>query len=96
MNYIISEEALLDLENIWIYTFKKWSKKQADRYFNLLIDEFEFISLNPNSGKDYGKIREDYFRSLVNPILFSTVSMLSPNKSKSSEFYIKEWMLTRG
>ena len=65
MNYIITEEALLDLENIWLYTFKTWSKEQADRYFNLLVDEFEFIGLNPNSGKDYGKIREGYFRTQV-------------------------------
>jgi len=47
----ISAEALSDIEDIWHYTFMKWSKDQADRYFNLIIKEIEFISKNPLQGK---------------------------------------------
>ena len=65
MKYRISKEALKDLENIWIYTFENWSVEQADRYYALLIDEMEYISENPQSGKDYGHIREGYFRTRV-------------------------------
>ena len=65
MKYKISNEALKDLENIWIYTFENWSIEQADRYYNLIIDEIEYICKSPKSGKDYSDIREGYFRSKV-------------------------------
>jgi toxin ParE1/3/4 len=42
----ISSEAFSDLEKIWVYTLKMWSKEQADRYYLLLIDEFEFLRTN--------------------------------------------------
>ena len=51
-NYRISDEAINDLEEIWLYTFQKWSKKQADTYFNLLITEIEYLANNFESGKD--------------------------------------------
>ena len=38
----ISSEAILDLEKIWLYTLEKWSREQADRYYKIIIDEFEF------------------------------------------------------
>jgi len=43
--YRISQQAIKDLESIWIYTIKKWSKPQADRYYNLIIAEIEFIGI---------------------------------------------------
>ena len=65
MNFKISKEAEIDLENIWLYTFETWSKEQADRYFNLIFEEIEYLTQNPNSGKDYSHIREGYYRSKV-------------------------------
>ena len=65
MKYRISKEALNDLEKIWLYTFEVWSKDQADHYFNLLMDEIEYLSENPKSGQDYNEIRKGYFRSRV-------------------------------
>ncbi|POY39396.1 type II toxin-antitoxin system RelE/ParE family toxin [Solitalea longa] len=65
MKYRISKEALNDLEKIWLYTFENWSVVQADRYFNLIMDEIEYISSNPKSGKDYSEVRSGYFRSRV-------------------------------
>lgn len=65
MTYKISEEAASDLENIWLYTCNNWSIEQADRYFNLIMDEIEYLTHNPNSAKDFGHIREGYFRSKV-------------------------------
>ena len=65
MTYKISREALNDLENIWLYTFKTWSAKQADRYYNLIFDEIEYLSDNPNSGEDYSFLRKGYLRSKV-------------------------------
>ena len=65
MNYKLSKQAEIDLENIWLYTFEEWSLKQADYYYDLIMDEIEYISINPKSGKDYNNIRKGYFRSRV-------------------------------
>ena len=65
MNYKISKQAEIDLENIWLYTFEEWSIEQADYYFDLIMDEIEYIFKNPKSGKDYNEIRKGYFRSRV-------------------------------
>lgn len=65
MKYKISNEAQNDLGNIWLYTFETYSKEQADRYYDLMLDEIEFIAENPNSGKDYSHVRKDYLRSKV-------------------------------
>lgn len=48
MNYKISNEASNDLEKIWLYTFENWSAEQADRYFDLIFDEIEYLCLKPD------------------------------------------------
>jgi toxin ParE1/3/4 len=65
MKYKISEKALNDIENIWLYTVEIWSVQQADRYYNLIFDEIEFIVENPLSGKNYNHIRKNYRCSKV-------------------------------
>jgi toxin ParE1/3/4 len=63
--YIISEKALEDINNIWIYTAENWSVEQADRYYNLIIDEIEYIADNLDMARDFGKIRKSYRYSKV-------------------------------
>lgn len=63
--YIISEKALEDINNIWIYTAENWTVKQADRYYNLIIDEIEYIVDNLDMARDFGKIRKSYRYSKV-------------------------------
>ncbi len=63
--YIISEKALDDLNNIWIHTAENWSVEQANRYYNLVVDEIEFVSENFETTKDFGSIRKDYRYSKV-------------------------------
>ncbi len=65
MKYLISHLAIPDLENIWLYTLENWSVGQADRYFNLIMDEIEYISIKPESGYDYGHVRKKYLRSKI-------------------------------
>lgn len=65
MKYKISREAARDLEKIWLYTFVTWSGEQPDRYYNLLLDEIEYVAKNPRTGRDRGHIREGYFRTRV-------------------------------
>lgn len=63
--YVISEKALDDLNTIWIYTAENWSVAQANRYYNLIIDEIEFVAENFETTKDFGSIRKDYRYSKV-------------------------------
>ncbi len=65
MNFKLSKQAELDLEKIWLYTFEEWSLQEADYYLDLILNEIEYISENPKSGKDYNKVRRGYFRSRV-------------------------------
>jgi len=65
MKYKISLEASHDIEKIWLYTYEKWSLEQADRYFNLIMNEIEYLAKNPKSGKDCGEVRKGYFRSQI-------------------------------
>lgn len=65
MKYKISKEAQKDIENIWLYTFENWSAEQADRYYNLILDEIEYLAKSPNSGKDYSHVRKGYYVSKV-------------------------------
>ena len=58
--YRISEQAIKDLNAIWIYTLDKWSKEQADRYYDLIIGEIEFISDNFLTGKSAEQTRKNY------------------------------------
>jgi len=58
--YRISESAIKDLGGIWEYTFLNWSKEQADRYHNLIMNEIEFVSENTISGKSMEHVKEGY------------------------------------
>ncbi|MEY8849841.1 type II toxin-antitoxin system RelE/ParE family toxin [Psychroserpens sp. XS_ASV72] len=58
--YRISQEAINDLDKIWIYTLNKWSKEQADRYLKLLMNEIEFVADNYKIGKSAEHTRKDY------------------------------------
>jgi toxin ParE1/3/4 len=62
---VISEKAVEDLNNIWIYTAETWSVEQANRYYNLIMDEIEFLSKNFNTTIDFGSTRKGYRYSKV-------------------------------
>jgi toxin ParE1/3/4 len=55
-----SNEAVKDLEEIWSYTRQTWSIEQADRYYNLIIDEIEFIASNPHLARSIDFIKDGY------------------------------------
>jgi len=61
----IREKAVDDLEQIWIYTLENWSVEQADRYYNDIISEIEFIATDFLSGKSINHIKEGYRVSKV-------------------------------
>jgi toxin ParE1/3/4 len=58
--YRISKQAIDDLNDIWVYTLHKWSKEQADRYYDLIIGEIEFVADNFMAGKSVEQTRKNY------------------------------------
>lgn len=65
LKVVFREQALIDLEAIWYYTFQTWSLTQADRYHSLVIKEIEFLATNPESGKNQHHIKEGYRSSKI-------------------------------
>jgi toxin ParE1/3/4 len=65
MKFSISEKANEDIEKIWLYTFENWSVEQADRYYNLIMDEIEYLAANFESGKSVDAIKKGYRVSRV-------------------------------
>ena len=62
--YRLSPLAVADLEDIWLYTFERWSLDQADRYQHDLIAAIEALA----SGMKVGRrtdVREGYFKYAV-------------------------------
>ena len=63
--YVISEKALQDINNLWIYTAENSSVAQVNRYYNLIFDEIEYIINNFDMARDCGKILKSYKYSKV-------------------------------
>lgn len=59
--YELTNKAVEDLTNIWYYTLDKWSEKQADKYYELLLENCQHIADDPNIGKNYEGIRDELF-----------------------------------
>jgi toxin ParE1/3/4 len=56
--YKLTNKAVEDLTDIWDYTFENWSERQADKYYQLLIESFTEIAENPFLGKNFDTIIE--------------------------------------
>jgi toxin ParE1/3/4 len=63
--FAISKKTVSDLEEIWLYTVEKWSVAQADRYYNLIFDEINYICKNSQAGKSMEHVRKNYRASKV-------------------------------
>ena len=64
--YYFTNKAVEDLTKIYEYTFEFWSEKQADKYYEELIDFCQLIAENPNIGKNYTEINPEFFDFLAN------------------------------
>jgi len=51
-NYSFTKQAVDDINDIWNYTYEQWSEKQADKYYNELIEKCEMLSNNPETFTD--------------------------------------------
>lgn len=64
--YKLTNIAVEDLTLIWDYTFNKWSEKQTDKYYEMLLQNCQNIANNPTIGKNYDGIRNELFGLRVN------------------------------
>lgn len=46
----LTNKAVDDLTQIWNYTSHKWSETQADKYYQMLIDNFNEVANYPEIG----------------------------------------------
>lgn len=77
--YEFTNEAVEDLSGIWNYTFDNWSEKQADNYYNMLLDCCQDIADNPELGRNYDGIKPDLFGLKANQhIIFYRKSIDKP------------------
>ena len=59
--YTLSKQAEKDLSEIWHYTVVHWSREQADKYVNGLLDACSIIAKAPDKlGFSYDSVREGY------------------------------------
>ncbi len=56
---VLRQEAIDDLNDIWEYTFEKWSENQADKYYMILKLACNQIGKNPNAGNEYNEIHQN-------------------------------------
>lgn len=66
LNFKLTNQAVKDLNNIWEYTFETWSEKQADKYYNVLIEFCGKITEKQTIGKDYSFIQKGLYGLRVN------------------------------
>jgi toxin ParE1/3/4 len=73
--YFIRQKAIEDLDSIWQYTYFQWSQKQADKYYNLLIDKILFLAANVDAGRKIDHIIAGYRSySVESHIIFYTIA----------------------
>jgi toxin ParE1/3/4 len=58
-NVILRQEAIDDLNEIWVYTIDKWSEKQADNYYRAIEFTCTQIGKNPELGQEYEGISKN-------------------------------------
>ncbi|WP_396177772.1 type II toxin-antitoxin system RelE/ParE family toxin [Flavobacterium sp.] len=74
--YYLTNKAVADLAEIWDYTNEQWSERQANKYYQNLLESCEEIAHNPNFGKHYNIVSKDLlgFKSNHHIIFFRIIS----------------------
>lgn len=63
--YRLSPLARADLEEIWLYTLKRWSVEQADRYYNDIMETLDALAEGTRTGRAADDIRQGYLKCAV-------------------------------
>lgn len=60
-NFSLTRKALQDIASIWEYTVFNWSERQAETYYQTLLEVCEMIGMQPSIGQRYPEIKDDIF-----------------------------------
>ena len=61
-NYQLSDAAISDLDALYLYGILNYGLRQADDYYDGLIDKFEMLFKHPDWGNDYTFIAPNLYR----------------------------------
>jgi toxin ParE1/3/4 len=61
-NFELSRLALMDLEEIWLYTSKIWSKQQANKYYEEIFKVINEICNNSEIGESIDFVKKGHRR----------------------------------
>lgn len=64
LKYRLSTLALEDIDSIWEYTVEKWSIKQAEKYYQLIIAAIHSICKHPKIGRAIPEVNNKH-RTLI-------------------------------
>jgi toxin ParE1/3/4 len=75
--YYLTNLAVKDLAEIWEYTYKEWSEKQANKYYKLLLESCQELATYPNFGKNYNLVQPELLGYKTNNhiIFFKIISV---------------------
>lgn len=74
----LSNKAVEDLADIWNYTYDEWSEKQADIYYEYLLNTCQELANEPKLGKKYSEIQSNLLGYLASRhiIFYQTISKI--------------------
>ena len=77
IKFYLSNKAVEDLNDIWDYTVKTWSKNQAEIYYSLLMDSCQELANKPSQGKSYDVVEKNVlgFKTGEHIIFYQIVSL---------------------
>ena len=64
--YILTKKVVSDLSAIWNFSYDQWSEKQADLYYNQLLQHCNVLAEKPDSGKSYAGVMKSLRGSRLN------------------------------
>jgi toxin ParE1/3/4 len=74
--YQLTNKAVNDISEIWNYTADNWSEKQADTYYNLLLNTCQELADGKIMGENYPEINSAIsgYRAGQNILFYQTSS----------------------
>src|SRR4051794_4034066 len=63
--YVLSPQAILDLNEIWDYSARMWNAEQADDYIRLISGACHELGTKTRSGRSVDELRSGYLKYLV-------------------------------
>ena len=89
--FVLTNKAVEDLSDIWNYTSHKWSERQADKYYDLLVNSMQDVCTNPEPGKPYRELDETVLGFRVGShIVF--YRQIHSEEIESSGYCTKQWI----